>query len=213
MRVIVVGAGGHGEVLANIVQEQAQLCGDMRVVGFVDDDPRLCGRQILGLPVLGKLDCLSGITHDAIVVAVGANCQRQLLCSVLVARGEHLIAAVHPSALIASDVVIEPGAMICAGAIVGTGSRIGTAAIVNTAATVDHHTHVGAFAHLAPGVHMGGEVRIDEGALVGIGAVVLPRVRIGKKAVVGAGAVVTTDVSDGATVIGVPARVVVKIPV
>jgi acetyltransferase-like isoleucine patch superfamily enzyme len=53
---------------------------------------------------------------------------------------------------------------------------------------------------------MGGDVRIGEGALIGIGAVVLPRVSIGAWSTVGAGAVVTKDVPAGTTVVGVPAR-------
>lgn len=46
-------------------------------------------------------------------------------------------------------------------------------------------------------------------ASLGSGAVVLPGVRIGAESTVGAGAVVTRDVPDGATVVGVPARVLV----
>jgi acetyltransferase-like isoleucine patch superfamily enzyme len=55
---------------------------------------------------------------------------------------------------------------------------------------------------------MGGEVEVGERAFVGIGAVVLPRVRIGAGSTVAAGAVVTRDVPAGATVVGVPARIV-----
>ena len=209
MRVIVVGAGGHGQVVADILQTSG-LDARVEVIGFVDDDPSLGAAMVLGLPVLGPVGDLQHVPHDGIVVAVGCNDRRARLCGSLSARGERLIAAVHRSAQIASNVAIEPGAMICAGAIVGTGSHIGTAAIVNTGATVDHHTHIGPFAHIAPGVHMGGEVRIEEGALVGIGAVVLPRRRVGRTATVGAGAVVTMDVSAGATVVGVPARVVLR---
>lgn len=50
-------------------------------------------------------------------------------------------------------------------------------------------------------------VRIESGADVGTGAVVLPGVTIGGGAIVGAGAVVTRDVPPLAIVAGVPARV------
>ena len=48
---------------------------------------------------------------------------------------------------------------------------------------------------------------VEEGASIGIGAIILPGITIGKSAVVGAGAVVTRDVPPGATVIGNPARI------
>ncbi|HWF25489.1 MAG TPA: hypothetical protein VG275_08585 [Solirubrobacteraceae bacterium] len=51
-------------------------------------------------------------------------------------------------------------------------------------------------------------VRIDDGAWIGIGAIVLKGVHIGAGARVGAGAVVARDVPAGATVEGNPARVV-----
>ncbi len=61
-------------------------------------------------------------------------------------------------------------------------------------------------AHIAPGAHLGGDVRIGEGAFVGIGATVMPQRSIGAWSIVGAGALVHRDIPDRATAIGVPAR-------
>jgi acetyltransferase-like isoleucine patch superfamily enzyme len=50
------------------------------------------------------------------------------------------------------------------------------------------------------------DVIIKTGAFIGAGAIVLPGVTVGEKAIVGAGSVVASDVEDGATVAGVPAK-------
>jgi UDP-2-acetamido-3-amino-2,3-dideoxy-glucuronate N-acetyltransferase len=50
------------------------------------------------------------------------------------------------------------------------------------------------------------EGRVEFGASIGGGAVILPGVRIGRMAVVGSGSVVTRDVPDRGIVIGNPAR-------
>jgi UDP-2-acetamido-3-amino-2,3-dideoxy-glucuronate N-acetyltransferase len=47
---------------------------------------------------------------------------------------------------------------------------------------------------------------VERRATLGSGAIILGGVRIGEGALVGAGAVVTSDVDDGATVVGSPAR-------
>ena len=47
-------------------------------------------------------------------------------------------------------------------------------------------------------------------ASIGSGAVIMCGVTIGESAMIGAGAVVTSDVADGATVAGVPARVTIR---
>jgi acetyltransferase-like isoleucine patch superfamily enzyme len=52
--------------------------------------------------------------------------------------------------------------------------------------------------------------RVKRGASLGSGVVVLCGVTIGADAMIGAGAVVTRDVPDGATVAGVPARVLAR---
>jgi acetyltransferase-like isoleucine patch superfamily enzyme len=50
-------------------------------------------------------------------------------------------------------------------------------------------------------------VEIEEGADIGVGAIIMPGVTIGRGAQVGAGAVVTRDVPAFAVVAGSPARV------
>lgn len=52
------------------------------------------------------------------------------------------------------------------------------------------------------------EIHINEGAHIGIGAIILPGVTIGKGAIIGAGSVVTKDVPDYCLALGVPAKVV-----
>lgn len=49
---------------------------------------------------------------------------------------------------------------------------------------------------------------ICDGVMIGVGAVILNNVTIGKGAKIGANAVVTCDVPDGATAVGIPAKII-----
>jgi sugar O-acyltransferase (sialic acid O-acetyltransferase NeuD family) len=207
MRVLILGAGGHAQVVADILLCMRDAGAGLVPLGYLDDDPALAGQRLLDLPVLGAMASLPIIAHEAVVVAVGDNATRQRLFASLEAQGEHFALACHPHAIVAAGVHLGPGAMICAGAVVNPGSAIGANVILNTGCTVDHHNRVGDHAHLAPGVHLGGEVTVGEGVFLGIGSTVIPGRTIGAWSMVGAGSVVTKDIPEGVMAVGVPARI------
>lgn len=201
MRIVIVGAGGHAQVVADILWRMRDAGRDILPVAYLDDNPALHGQTFLDISVMGGTDQLFQIEHEAVIAAIGNGRIRQQLFTALQQRGEQFVVARHPTAVIAPDVQIGPGTMICANVVVNTGTVIGQNVILNTACTVDHHNHIGDHAHIAPGAHLGGNVHVGEGALVGIGAVVLPQRRIGAWATVGGGAVVVKDVEEGTTAV------------
>ena len=207
MRVLILGAGGHAQVVADILLRMRDAGAGLAPLGYLDDDPALAGQRLLDLPVLGAIASLPTITHDAVVVAVSDNATRQRLFARLERQGKRFALACHPRAIVAPGVPLGPGAMICAGAVVNLGSAIGANVILNTGCTVDHHNRVGDHAHLAPGVHLGGEVTVGEGVFLGIGSTVIPGRTIGAWSMVGAGSVVTKDIPEAVMAVGVPARV------
>lgn len=197
-RIIIVGAGGQGAIVADIVRN---------AVGFVDDDPNLAGTIVLDLPVLGPIASLSRIEHDAVVVAVGDNRLRRALAERLCAAGEQLATVIHPSASVAPSATIGAGSMISAGAVLLPRAVIGRGVILNTKASADHDSVVGDFAHVAPGATVGANVHLGEETLVGISASVISGMTVGARSVIGAGAVVVCDLPDDVTALGVPARI------
>jgi sugar O-acyltransferase (sialic acid O-acetyltransferase NeuD family) len=202
MRILVMGAGGHGRVVGDILRASTRAGQEVEFVGYLDDRVRPGSDAA----VLGPLSALPDIAHDAVVVAIGDNHIRAGLSERLRDSGERLIAVCHPTAILAGGFCEGEGAMVCAGAVAAVDVLIGRGVILNTGCSVDHHTRVGNFSHIAPGAHIGGDASIGDRVLVGLGAVVLPGVTIGRDAIVGAGAVVTRDVPANAVVVGVPAR-------
>lgn len=205
MDVVILGAGGHGKVVLDILRAQRQH----HVVGFLDADPALSGTKVGGIEVLGAVNLLARLKPQRVrgaIVAIGDNRTRRRYADEVLACGLELISAVHPSAVVASGATLDAGVVVAAGAVVGVEARIGRDAVINTGALVDHECVIGPASHICPGVALAGRVEVGAEAFIGIGARVIQCVKIGAGAMVAGGAVVIRDVPDGARVAGVPAR-------
>ena len=164
--VLIIGAGGFGQSVADALAAQHA------VAGFVDDRANLHA-WVLGKLVLGRVCDLATLRQrrDMIVVAIGDNQLRRSLSEAALALYYRLVAVVHPRASCSMHADIGDGAMVMAGAAVGTLVKVGRGAIVNAAAVVDHHAKVGDFAHLGIGACMAGGALLGEGAWLQEGAV------------------------------------------
>lgn len=204
MDVLIVGAGGHGRVVLEVLQAARQH----RVLGFLDADEQMAGQTVLGVPVLGHPQHLLRLRGKArgAIVAVGDNRARVSYAQHLSSAGLELVSAVHPSAVVSPSATLGRNVVVCAGAVIGTEARLADSVVVNTAAVVDHECEVGEGAHVAPMAALAGRVRVGAGAFIGLGARVIQCLTVGAHAVVGAGAVVIRDVPAESTVVGVPAR-------
>ncbi|MEN6384210.1 MAG: acetyltransferase [Phycisphaerales bacterium] len=132
------------------------------------------------------------------------------LHTLLEKEGLTAVTAIHPTAHIARNAKIAAGCQIMAGSIIAEEAVIGPECIINTKASVDHECVLEAGVEIAPGATLCGCIHIAINGWVCAGATILPRIKIGEDAIVGAGAVVTKDVPAGMTVVGVPAKELIK---
>lgn len=211
MDVIILGAGGHGRVVLDILTQARSHT----PIGFLDNNPALHGRRIDGLPVIGDTSRLPDMFRQGVrgaVIAVGDNGIRRGMGNLLERQDIEIVNAIHPSAQLARSVSLGKGVVIAAGVVVCAHCQIGDYAILNSGCIIDHESMVGTAAHVCPGVRLAGHVTIESGVFVGIGATVIQNIHIGYEAVVGAGAVVIRNVDPMTTVVGVPAQVIKDSP-
>jgi UDP-perosamine 4-acetyltransferase len=207
--VVGLGAGGHAKVVIEILR----AAGQYTVCGLLDRDPRLQGKQVLDVAVLGTDDLLTflreaGVEHGFVGVGTTETAATRVrLYRQAVQAGLKVVSAIHPAAVVSPSARLGAGATIAAGAIINAEAELGENVIVNTGAIVEHDCVVADHAHVASGVRLAGGVRVGAAAVIGVGACVRPGVRIGEGSLVGAGAVVVRDLSDHVVAMGVPARV------
>ena len=206
MDVLIIGAGGHGKVVLDILR----AAGIHRPVGFLDADPGLTGTIVNGLPVLGQVNQIGKLRQKArgIIVGIGDNRARASYAALAREAGFELINSIHPHSSVSSTARIGDCVVISAGAVIGADAELADCVIINTSAVVEHECRIGRASHICPAAALAGRVTVGEMAFVGLGSRVIQCLTIGNQSVVGAGAVVIGDVPDFATAVGVPARVI-----
>ena len=198
-RVIVIGASGHGKVIADIVLKSGDT-----LLGFLDDNEMLPS-EIAGIPVLGSVADHTKYPNASFVIGIGNSAIREKIAHRL--DGVRWYTAIHPSAVISAlDTQIGVGSVIMANAVVNASAHIGKHSIVNSAAVVEHDNIIGDFAHISVGTKLGGTVSVGAHTWVGIGTTVSNNVSICDHCMTGAGTVVIHNIKESGTYVGVPAR-------
>jgi len=201
-RLAILGASGHGKVVADI----AECCGWDEVVFFDDAWPKVSVND--NWAVAGNsqalVECLD--TFAGVVVAIGNNAIRAEKLRWLSEISAPVVTLVHPSAVISQYADLGAGTVVMPGVVVNVSSQIGDGVILNTGCSIDHDCTIGDCTHISPGARLAGGVKVGAQSWIGIGTSVKQLVQIGQRVTVGAGAAVVTDLPDGVTAVGVPAR-------
>lgn len=208
-QILIVGAGGHGKEVHQLLLDINAQRQEWDFLGFVDDDPKKSGTLVHGAPVLGGLPVLARYPECYVVIAIGnVDVKAETAAKITHSRNARFATLAHPSALIGRGVVIGEGVTICAGAILTTDIEVGAHVIVNTGAIISHDCRIGTYSTIAPRAVISGNVQIGDGVDVGAGTTIIQGLKIGSGAAIGAGAVVIADVEKNTTVVGCPARAI-----
>lgn len=214
---VVAGAGGFGRETLDVVDavNAASPHPVWDLLGVLDDDltdlnrARLAARSV---PFLGGIDDFLRTSHGsaAYVVGIGSPRARRLVAGRFDVAGLTAATLVHPSATRGAVSTLGVGTVVCAGVTISTNVHLGRHVHLNPNATIGHDTVLEDYVSINPLAGVSGDCVIESETLVGAGAVVLNGLRVGRGATVGGAACVVRDVEPGSTMIGVPARPLVR---
>lgn len=211
----VFGASGCGRGVMPLAREQLQRAGvALERLVFVDDKPEAA--LVNGYRVLTYREFLDTPAAERhVVLAIANSAVRELLARRCAEDGVKPWSVSATNVVTMDEVQVGEGAILCPFVTLTSNIRIGQHFHANIYSYVEHDCVIGDFVTFAPAVKCNGNIVIEDHAYIGTGAIIKqgkpgqPLV-IGKGAVVGMGAVVTKDVPAGATVVGNPARLLMK---
>lgn len=203
---VIVGAGGQGRELLDLVEVLARAGSGHRFVGFVDE-----GRPDLGLLAARGAVLLDGVDDPRasgadFVVGIGDPTVRAAVDRRLQEGGRVVTDLVHPNSTLGSELRSGDGLVVCALVSVTTNVRLGRHVHLNPGATIGHDCDLGDHVSVYPNATISGAVTLGDRVTVGAGSVIIQGLTIGEGTIVGAGAVVTRDLPAGVVAVGSPAR-------
>lgn len=159
---MIVGAGGHGQVVKEIVEVTKRY----EFIDFVDDK---------NSEVVGKVQDLSILRekYGAALVSIGNNQLRGRILEELKRLDYEVPVMIHPSAYISKScrigdgTIVEPMAVINANSVIAEGCIISPGAIVDHDVTMGNYVHINSGAVVKAGSRVESYTKVDAGTVYG----------------------------------------------
>jgi len=192
---ILIGASGHGKVVADIALMNGYS------ISFWDDNqfaimPQFCvQKRNLFLTQNTKL-----------VISIGHNSIRKKISQDY--TPDSFINLFHSKSIINEDCIFGLGNVVMSGVCISSSVSIGNHCILNTGCIIEHDCILGDFIHISPNATICGNVSIGDETWIGAGAIIIQGISIGNNSIIGAGSVIISDVPDGVTIVGNPGKII-----
>ena len=208
---LVVGAKGFAKEILHVLNK-IPASGE---IVFYDDLPANAALLFLDkFPILKSTAAAKEYfqkSDSRFVIGVGKPELRALFSEKMEVFGGKLTTIISPTADIGIfNNVIADGVIIMDRVIIETSNEIGKGCLIHAGTFISHDVKIGHFSEISPFVKLLGNVQIGNNCSIGTSSVILPNIKIGNNVIVGAGAVVTKDIPDNTTVVGMPAKPLLK---
>lgn len=206
MKSVIVGAGTYGEVYLSYLKDAG-----VEIIGFLDDNEKLSGQLVRGVPVLGGVTMLSDLREkykvEAVYCPIGNNILRTKILERAREVGLKTPSFIHSTVNIAPNVQIGNGVYILPNTTVMPYVKIESDVMISIGSNIAHHSTLCQGVFISNGVNLGASLMVEKYAYIGMGATIMTGVKhVGENCLIGAGAVVIKDVTKNAVMAGVPAK-------
>lgn len=179
------------------------------IIGFVDDDMSKQGITWHGYSVLGDRKIFNKY-KKAKVLAVPGNpsnyLKREQLIDSMGISSERFVKLVHPTATIGPEVSIGFNTLIMGGVQTTVDISIGNHCVVRPNTVISHDVKIHDYCLIGANVSISGNVEISRLSYIGAGSNLIQGLFVDEGTLVGMGAVVLRSTTPCSVVVGNPAR-------
>lgn len=206
-KLIIVGAGGLGRIVHDVLSRDTEVMREYDLAGFLDTrtDPGLPAdlqTSVLGCPLTHQAQ-----PNEVFIPAIGDPGWRKKLLAPLIEQGAAFYSYTR-QASVAARARIGKGVFLTPGVVISTDCEVGDYSYVDTYVVIGHDTHIGAYCMVGAMSFLAGGVRIHDCVAIHPRATIAKGVDLGTACTVGIGSVVVKNIPQKVTVFGNPARVI-----
>lgn len=192
--ILIIGAGGIGRETAWIIEEINEVKPTWNLLGYIDENSEMHGKELNGYKVLGGLEVLEKLEEKPYVVVAIANCSVKK--SIVTKLGEkyNFATIIYPTVKVSKFIQIGQGTIIYPGVILTVNTKIGNHVLISGNCGIGHDTVIGDYSSVLWGSNFSGYDTVGESCFIGVGTKVIQGINISKENKISAGITVIEDV-------------------
>ena len=203
---VIVGAGGFGREVLEIVNEINNEEPTWNVLGFIDNNRHALDNYDLEVGVLATEAEWQIRGEEKYVIAIASPTRRKEVATRLKAKGASFATIIAPSVNIGKRTHIGEGVVIFGKTEISIDCKIGDFVFLNALDGIGHDCIIGNYCTFGPKVCISGATKMGECVNVGALASTYPGVIVEDYATIGMNSCAIKRVKKGTTVVGVPAK-------
>jgi len=210
-KIIIFGTGGNCIDILDAILEINRVSESYEVLGFLDDNSELWGKEVFGARVLGSLDSASEYPEAFFVNGIGSPnnfWRKQEMIETANVPTNRFESIFHPSASVSEFATVGRGVVALKNVSISADLTIGNHVIILPNSVINHNDRIDDYVSIASSVSIAGHVHVHNHSYLGGGSSILGHVTIHPKSLVGMGSVVIRDVETNTVVAGNPAKVI-----
>lgn len=203
--IIIVGAGGFGRELLQWVKDINKIDKRWIIKGFIDDNLSSLSEYECDYKVIGKISDWIPTQNEVFACAIANPKIKEKIVTDLKSKGAKFESIIHPRATIGDFNKIGEGVVFYPKAGLTVNIKIGDF-VTLLSSGIGHDAVIGDYSTISSNCGINGHVTLGKRVFVGSNSVIIPSRKIGDDAYIGAGSVVVSNIKNGISVMGNPAK-------